>query len=220
MLILPFHSYFDQENPMRSYVSAAIATLGTLGGMVALPGTAAAASNIIFNMVRSTAVLNAGCALNANARVTINSLGPVEVMHVEATGLPPNSEFDLFVTQLPNAPFGMAWYQGDLESNSNGRAIGDFIGRFSRETFIVAPGSGPAPVVHNNPPFADASSNPATGPIHTFHVGLWFGTPEVAVAAGCPNTQTPFNGDHTAGIQVLSTRNFANATGPLRSFVP
>jgi hypothetical protein len=48
---------------------------------------------------------------------------------------------------------------------------------------------------------------------------LWFGTPEAAVAAGCPNTQTPFNGDHTAGIQVLSTRNFT-VNGPLRSLAP
>ncbi len=202
---------------MRRYLAAAV---GTLGGMLALPGSAAAASNIRFGMLRSQAVVNAGCALNAAARVTINSLGPVEVMHVEATGLPPNAEFDLFVTQLPNAPFGMAWYQGDLESNASGRAIGEFIGRFSRETFIVAPGSGPAPLVHHDAPFADASSNPATAPIHTFHVGLWFGTPEVAVAAGCPNTVTPFNGDHTAGIQVLSTRNFGNTTGPLRSLAP
>ena len=172
-------------------------------------------------MVRSTAVDTAGCALNAKARVTINSLGPVEVMHVEATGLPPNSEFDLFVTQIPNAPFGMAWYQGDMESNANGRAVGDFVGRFSRETFIVAPSPGTAaPVVHHNPPFPDAATNPPTAPIHTFHVGLWFGTPEVAAAANCPNSTTPFNGDHTAGIQVLSTRNFGNATGPLRSLAP
>lgn len=204
---------------MRRYVSAAIGTLSTLGCMLALPGTAAAANTIVFGMVRSQAVENAGCALNASARVTVNSLGPVEVMHVEATGLPPNSEFDLFVTQLPNGPFGMAWYQGDMESNANGRAVGDFVGRFSRETFIVAPGSGAAPVVHHDAPFPDAVINPATAPIHTFHVGLWFGSPEVAVAAGCPNTVTPFNGDHTAGIQVLSTRNFASG-GPLRSLAP
>jgi hypothetical protein len=202
---------------MRRYISAA---LGTLGCMLAVPGTVAAANNIAFGMVRSASAENAGCALQAKARVTINSLGPVEVMHVEATGLPPNSEFDLFVTQLPNAPFGMAWYQGDMESNASGRAVGDFIGRFNRETFIVAPGSGAAPAVHRNPPFADAVTNPATAPIHTFHVGLWFGTPEVAVAAGCPDTVTPFNGDHTAGIQVLSTRNFGAATGPLRSLAP
>jgi hypothetical protein len=204
---------------MKRFISAALGTLGTLGCMVTLPGTAAAANNIIFGMARSAAVENAGCALDAKARITINSLGPVEVMHVEATGLPPNSEFDLFVTQLPNAPFGMAWYQGDLESNAKGNAVGEFIGRFSIETFLVATGSGPAPVVHHSPT-ADASSNPVTAPIHTFHVGLWFGSPEVAAAAGCPTTVTPFNGDHTAGIQVLSTRNFGNATGPLRSLRP
>jgi hypothetical protein len=204
---------------MRRYVSAAIGTLGTLGCMLALPGTAAAADSIAFSMVRSASVENAACALNAQARVTVNSLGPVEVMHVEASGLPPNAEFDLFVTQLPNAPFGMAWYQGDMESNSRGKAVGDFIGRFSRETFIVAPGSGAAPVVHHAP-IADAATNPATAPVHTFHVGLWFGTPEVAAAAGCPETVTPFNGDHTAGIQVLSTRTFGATTGPLRSLAP
>jgi hypothetical protein len=190
--------------------------------MLALPGTATAASNIAFGMVRSTAVVNAGCAVDARAHVTVNSVGPVEVMTVEASGLPPNQEFDLFVTQVPNAPFGMAWYQGDMESNSSGRAVGTFIGRFSRETFLVAPapGGAPAPVVHHNPPFVDAATNPATAPIHTFHVGLWFGTTDAAIAAGCPNTQTPFNGDHTAGIQVLSTRNFGNTTGPLRSLAP
>jgi hypothetical protein len=204
---------------MRKYISAAIGTLSTLGCMLTLPGTATAASNILFPMMRSAAVENAGCALNAKARVTVNTLGPVEVMHVEATGLPPNSEFDLFVTQLPNAPFGMAWYQGDMESNANGRAVGDFIGRFSRETFLVATGPGPAPVVHHGQ-ITDAATNPPTAPIHTFHVGLWFGTPEVAAAAGCPTTVTPFNGDHTAGIQVLSTRDFGNTTGPLRSLAP
>jgi hypothetical protein len=204
---------------MRKYVSAALGTLGTIGCMLALPQTASAASSILFSMVRSAAVENAGCALNATARVTVNSLGPVEVMHVEASGLPPNQEFDLFVIQQPNGPFGMAWYQGDMESNASGRAVGDFVGRFNRETFIVAPGSLPAPVVHHNAPFPDAATNPVTAPIHTFHVGLWFGTPDAAVAAGCPNTQTPFNGDHTAGIQVLSTRNFT-VNGPLRSLAP
>src|SRR5688572_17703133 len=219
MFTLRARSKLDEEIPMNRFVSATIGTLGTLGCMLAVPGTAAAADSILFGMVRSAGAENAGCAVDAKARVTINSLGPVEVMHVEATGLPPNSEFDLFVTQLANAPFGMAWYQGDMESNSKGRAVGDFIGRFSRETFIVAPGPGAAPVVHHDLPFPDAATNPPTAPIHTFHLGLWFGTPEVAVAAGCPNTTTPFNGDHTAGIQVLSTRNFT-VNGPLRNLKP
>ena len=43
---------------------------------------------------------------------------------------------------------------------------------------------------------------------------------EVAAAADCPDNVTPFNGDHTAGIQVLSTRTFGATTGPLRSLAP
>jgi len=184
--------------------------------LVTVASLTAAAQNTTFTMVRSAGAVTANCIPDAKARVTINSLGNVEVMHVEASGLPPKTEFDAFVIQLPNAPFGLSWYQGDLTTDENGRGVAEFIGRFSIETFIVAPGSGPAPVVHTGP-FPDASLNPATAPVHTFHVGLWFGSPEAAQAAGCPNTVTPFNGEHNAGIQALSTRNFGNLNGPLRN---
>jgi hypothetical protein len=169
-------------------------------------------NNNVFPIVRSSGAVNAGCLPYASGRVTISPLGPVENMHVEVTGLPKNTEFDLFVIQLPNAPFGLSWYQGDIQTDGNGTGVGDFVGRFSIETFIVAPGSGPAPVIHP----VDASSNPATAPVHTLHLGLWFGSAAAAAAAGCPATVTPFNGNHTAGIQALSTRNFANNNGPLR----
>ena len=184
--------------------------------LVTVASLTAAAQNTTFTMVRSAGAVTANCIPDAKARVTINSLGNVEVMHVEASGLPPKTEFDAFVIQLPNAPFGLSWYQGDITTDENGRGVAEFIGRFSIETFIVAPGSGPAPVVHTGP-FPDASLNPATAPVHTFHVGLWFGSPEAAQAAGCPNTVTPFNGEHNAGIQALSTRNFGNLNGPLRN---
>jgi hypothetical protein len=59
--------------------------------------------------------------------------------------------------------------------------------------------------------------NPATAPIHTYHVGLWFGSATAAANAGCPAGVTPFNGDHTAGIQALSTRNFPDGSGPLKN---
>lgn len=176
----------------------------------------ALAQNTTFGMVRSAGAANAGCIPNAKGRVTINSLGNVEVMHMEASGLPPKTEFDAFVIQLPSAPFGLSWYQGDLTTDENGNGVADFIGRFSIETFIVAPGSGVAPVVFTETPFPDVDTNPPTGPVHTYHVGLWFGSPAAAAAAGCPNTVTPFNGTHTAGIQALSTRNFGNLNGPLR----
>jgi len=185
--------------------------------LLAFASMTAAAQNITFSMVRSAGATNGNCIPNARGRVTINSLGNVEVMHVEASGLPPKTEFDAFVIQLPNSPFGLSWYQGDLTTDERGVGVADFVGRFSIETFIVAPGSGSAPVVHNNGPFPDANVNPATAPVHTFHIGLWFGSPEAASAAGCPATPTPFNGDHNAGIQALSTRNFPNDGGPLRS---
>ena len=175
----------------------------------------ASAQSTTFNMVQSAGALAGNCIPNAKGRVTINSLGNVEVMHLEATGLPPNTGFDAFVTQLPNAPFGLSWYQGDLTTDASGKGVADFIGRFSIETFIVAPGSGSAPVVHSQP-IPDANVNPATGPVHTFHVGLWFGSSAAASAAGCPATVTPFNGNHTAGIQALSTRNFPDLSGPLK----
>jgi hypothetical protein len=183
-------------------------------------GGTAPDKSIKFDMVRSAAAQGAGCLPDAEADVRITSKGPVEVMRVNAEGLPPNTEFDFFVIQVPNGPFGLSWYQGDMETNARGKASETFIGRFNIETFIVAPGVAPAPVVHNDPPFPDANSNPATAPVHTFHLGLWFNSPVDAAAAGCPNAVTPFNGEHNAGIQVLSTRNFPDNEGPLRQLEP
>jgi hypothetical protein len=156
------------------------------------------------------------------ARVTIESKGPVEHMDVHVSGLPPNTNFDFFVIQIPNAPFGLAWYQGDIETNHHGRGDQHFVGRFNIETFIVAqpPAGQEAPVVHDQPPFPDAASNPATEPIHTFHLGLWFNSPTDAANAGCPGTVTRFNGEHNAGVPALSTRNFPNLEGPLRQLTP
>jgi hypothetical protein len=171
---------------------------------------------IRFALQRSVAVSAGKCLPHAGATVTVKSLGEVEVMNVDASGLPPNTAFDLFVIQVPNAPFGLAWYQGDMQTNADGRAQGTFIGRFNEETFIVAPGPAVAPVVHD----ADAATNPVTEPVHTYHVGLWFNSPADAAAAGCPATITPFNGEHNAGIQALSTTQFAKDKGPLRSLKP
>jgi len=161
----------------------------------------------------------ATCLQAATGQVTILPLGTVEHMHVQVTGLPPKTGFDFFVIQVPKAPFGLAWYQGDIETDAYGSGIGEFIGRFNQETFIVAPGSAPAPVLHQAPN-PDATTNPPTGPVHTFHLGLWFNAPTDAVRAGCPGTVTPFNGEHNAGVQVLNTSNYADDQGPLRQVTP
>ena len=201
-------------------VSAGALALGALGAVgVANAGHPAQGRHhghpdARFTMVRSTAAATTGCLPQAKAKVKITKLEGAEQMDIHATGLLPKTEYDLFVIQVPDAPFGLSWYQGDLETDRYGEAEGTFIGRFNEETFSVAPGVAPAPVRHDSP-IADASANPATAPVHQFHVGLWFNSPQDATAAGCGTAVTPFNGEHNAGVQVLSTRNFAPGDGPL-----
>jgi len=104
--------------------------------VAALASTQALAADIFrFNMVRN----NTGALQNAlpmaSGRVIIESVGPVEIMDVLVSGLRPNTDFDFFVIQVPKAPFGLAWYQGDIETDSQGIGHEIFIGRFSIETF-------------------------------------------------------------------------------------
>ena len=202
------------ERVFRTGAACALAGSLTFG---ALPHRADA-KGIAFSMVPSPGA--AKCLPHATARVTVTNTGGNDTMVVQVAGLPPNDGFDFFVIQVPNAPFGLSWYQGDIETNSKGAGAATFIGVFDVETFIVAPGTAPAPVVFKSPPFPDASSNPKTGPVHEYHLGLWFSSPAEAAKAGCPATETPFNGTHNAGIQVLNTANFAVLSGPLRFFSP
>ena len=84
-------------------------------------------------------------------------------------------------------------------------AEGTFVGRFNEETFSVAPASrrrrcgtprrSPTP-----------SHNPATAPVHPFHLGLWFNSPEDAAAAGCR--------DRRDAVQRRAQRRRAGAQHP------
>ncbi|MGC2627588.1 MAG: hypothetical protein WA269_12185 [Candidatus Udaeobacter sp.] len=206
---------------LNRFTKMKVAALAVLA-VAALASTAARASNDVFefNMVRNNAGALQNALPNAHGRVKIESVGAVEIMDVIVSGLPPNTDFDFFVIQVPRAPFGLTWYQGDMETNSQGVGHEIFIGRFSIETFIVAPGTAAAPLVFNNPPFPDASTNPATNPIQLYHLGLWFNRPADAVRAGALGTVTPFNGEHHAGVQVLNTSNFPDNFGPLRHVNP
>ena len=165
-----------------------------------------------------TMVVSAGaktCLSKATATVRVRPAGPVDIMDVTVQGLPANTDFDFFVLQVPKAPFGVAWYQGDIVTDKNGRGHGEFVGRFNIETFTFAQGSFAAPAVFNGP-FPDATLNPPFNPIQMYHLGLWFDSFADAQKAGCPATVTAFNGQHNAGIQVLNTSNFADDHGPLR----
>jgi hypothetical protein len=193
--------------PRLRWLTVAILGIGALvlSGVVGSVAQGAGPSTT-FGMTR-TVGLPANCAANAKANVKIVSNGATETMTVTLSGMPHSTDFDFFVIQQPAAPFGMSWYQGDIETTATGTGTGKFIGRFSVETFVVAPGSVPAPKPHGA---LDASPNPATGPIHMFHLGLWFNSPADAVANNCPNVTTPFNGTHNAGPQLLNTHTVTN----------
>ena len=203
-----------------------IAVLSLL--VVALAATAAfAVDSTSFKMVRSQTAVANDCLEGARAHVDIRTTATdqqimdvkttvtdQQIMDVTVANAPKNTEFEVFITQQANAPFGVSWYQADFDTNDNGFGEVRARGIFSEELFAVAPGSVTAPQVDD----ADADTNPAFAPVHTYHVGLWFGSPEEAAAAGCPATVTPFDGGgHQAGVQAFSTRNFGALHGPLRS---
>lgn len=161
-------------------------------------------------MVRSTGT-PPDCLPRAKARVRIDKLEGAERMRVRVRGLRPETEYDLFVIQTPDLPFGLSWYQGDIQTDCYGKGESTFIGRFNEETFTVAPNTAPAPVVHK----ARSRTPP---PIRRPR-------PCTSTTSGCGSTRLPtppplgatphrppFNGEHNAGVQILSTRNFPRST--------
>src|SRR5215472_14426263 len=106
---------------MKSSLIAVTALMA--GGLAfAAPNVSGAADSKIFNMRSAQRT----CLHEAAGRVTLNALGIVEEMHVEVSGLPKNTDFDVFVIQVPTAPFGLSWYQGDIETSSEGNGVADF----------------------------------------------------------------------------------------------
>ena len=182
--------------------------------LAALAATAAFAvdDTTTFKMVCSEAAVDNECLKGARAHVDVRTT-PTDnqIMDVTLNHAPKNTEFELFITQQPNSPFGVSWYQADFETNNKGLGEVRARGIFGEELFVFAPGSVEAPQVDDQ----DAATNPAFDPVHTLHLGLWFGSPQEAEDAGCPGTVTKFDGDHNAGIQALSTRNFPALEGPL-----
>jgi hypothetical protein len=168
-------------------------------------------------MVRSAAAEKSGCLRDAKAEVRIVQREENERMTVRVSGLPAKTGFDLFIIQLPDAPFGVAWYQSDLDTNHRGEGSVTVQGRFNHETFSLSqggPDNGSDPLQNLTGP-AVKDTNVKFRPTSQFHVGLWFNSADDAAAAGCPGTVTPFNGEQHAGVQILSTRNFPADHGPL-----
>ena len=158
------------------------------------------------------------CLPKAHGHVTDHTFGNVESLHVVVHNLPLNTDFVLFVIQVPDAPFGLAWYNGDILTDANGTGVINVVGRFNIGTFIVSLGAVPSPNTIPAPPAVLANSTTGAvtnGPVQLYHLGIWFNSPDDAVKAGCPGTATTFTSNHDAGIQVLNTATFPNDAGPL-----
>jgi hypothetical protein len=154
-----------------------------------------------FSMAQSPNIK--ACLPKAKGTVTITPGSLNDTMKVSVSGLAPNTGYDLFVIQLPHKPFGVAWYQSDLETNGSGAGSATVQGIFNVETFSVSTGG-----------------TVTFGATHQYHLGLWFNDPTVPFNLGCePGATspivTPFNGEQHAGVQVLNTSNFPNNAGPL-----
>ena len=108
---------------MHSKTHPTLAGSLVVAAFAALSASAHADEDFKFEMVRSPSLAAfPGCAPNAHATVRIEPRGAVEEMQVRVEGLPPKTDFDFFVIQAPNGPFGIAWYQGDIETNEQALA--------------------------------------------------------------------------------------------------
>jgi hypothetical protein len=175
----------------------AAAGLATAAGST----TQAVTSSFSFKLVPGAGI--AACLPNASGHVKITTGSLNDTMVVSVTGMPANAGFDLFVIQQPTAPFGISWYQSDIQANSTGSGSATVRGVFDSQTFSVSPGG-----------------TTTFAPTHQYHLGLWFNDPNVPFNLGCePGATspivTPFNGEQSAGIQALNTSNFPVAAGPL-----
>ena len=103
------------------------------------------------------------CLPEARGRVIDHTFGNVENLEVIVRDLPPNTDFVLFVIQVPNAPFGLAWYNGDILTDDTGTGVINVVGRFNVGTFIVSLGAVPSPDVFPKPPAVLANSTTGAG---------------------------------------------------------
>jgi hypothetical protein len=208
------HSIRNLHRRGFTWTSVGVAAAAVAGALaMTMSVTAASASpraaashddhSFSFKLIPSPGIK--ACLPHAGGNATITTGKLNDTMKVWIHGMPKNSGFDLFVIQEPNKPFGISWYQSDINADSHGNGSATVKGIFDSETFSVAPALSPTV---------------SFAPTHQFHLGLWFNNPNTPFKLGCePGAATPavtpFNGEQHAGIQALNTAQFPVNAGPL-----
>ena len=204
----------SSSRKLRARIAIGIGAAGLAGAVALSAGLASAGASTArvvgaykhgdsfsFKLVPSPNIHS--CLPKAGGNVTITPGNLNDTMTVSVHGFPGGTGFDLFVIQQPLKPFGVSWYQSDVNTNGSGSGSATVRGIFNKETFSVSPGG--------------TATFP---PTHQFHLGLWFNNPKTPFNLGCePGMSapvvTPFNGEQHAGVQALNTSNFPVNKGPL-----
>ncbi len=176
----------------RSGCSMTLATLAlTLLGTI---GAAHALETISFDLVP----VNAKCLPNATGDVTVfhkeDTLG-VDALHLDASGLPANTDFAVFLTQadaFAKPPFGAVEYIGDFTTNAAGRGSLK-VDAIIAEAFVST---------------IDSVNGRVRADLN--HLVFWFADPAQVPACFNFSGSTPFDGDGKAGPAAMSSQG---ATG-------
>jgi hypothetical protein len=150
------------------------------------------ADEVAFRLAPSTPAI-AACFPKLKAQVEVDletDQKGRDDFEIEASGLPPKTDFTVFLLETPGTPFGAAEYIGDFTTDKHGRGENTF-------KLIVAEA------------FASTLVDGARVRAELNHVGFWFADP--AGDDGCfgagQGAVTPFDGDNEAGVQVMNSAN-------------
>ena len=111
----------------KAMFTAALALAPAVGLAQALPPNNPNSTTFTFPLTVSPGA--ATCLPNAKGVVIDHTFGNVEYLEIVVSGLPPNTDFVLFVIQVPNAPFGLASYNGDILTDDTGTGVLNVVGR-------------------------------------------------------------------------------------------
>jgi hypothetical protein len=141
----------------------------------------------------------ADCMPDAKVRIEVELTTDVigfDSFEVDASGLPPDTAFTVFLLEQADSPFGAAEYIGDIFTNENGRAENTF-------RLIVAEA------------FASTLVDDQRVRVDLNQVGMWFADPEGDdFCLGEDSPVTPFDGDNEAGVQAFNSLNTTPLPAP------
>ena len=185
---------------------AAALAVGTLAaGGVAAASTSGGASapasrsdEVQLHLTPSSAQL-AACMPHAKVNVEVSletdRIG-FDSFQVHASGLPPKTDFTVFLLEKAGSPFGAAEYIGDISSDEKGRATNQF-------HLIVQEA------------FSSTLVNGKRVRVDLNQVGMWFADPAADDFCLGPNSPvTPFDGDNEAGVQAFNSANTTPLPAP------